>query len=87
VLLAQPLLFQHFSTAGARICFLLILKIEQSFHILHSPIIHSPTVMQRMDAKAAVTGLKLVMLNSPIEGQDTNKLCNSPAMDKIEPVL
>jgi hypothetical protein len=43
--------------------------------------------MQRMNAKVAVTGLKLLMLQSPIAGHDTNKLCNSPAMNKTEPVL
>ena len=43
--------------------------------------------MQRMDAKAAVTGLKPAMLHCPIAGYDTNKLCNSPAMDKTEQVF
>ena len=35
--------------------------------------------MQRMDAKVAVTGLKLATLHSPIARHDTNKCCNSPA--------
>jgi hypothetical protein len=43
--------------------------------------------MQRMDAKVAATRPKPAMLDSPIAGHDTNKLCNSPTMDKTEPVL